>query len=69
MSKESNYFPAFPSPDNEYSGINKREYIAALALQGLLANPKLLYRAEEDNWFEVNAVAYADALLDELNWA
>jgi hypothetical protein len=45
------------------SGLTKREYFASMAMQGIIA---------EHNYFThdhvaVNAVAYADALLDELS--
>lgn len=34
--------PVIYSEQNGYSGLTKREYFAALALQGMLANPLLL---------------------------
>ena len=45
-------------------GLTKREYFAAMALQGLCANPN------ESGLFEVNAlraVGMADTLIKELN--
>lgn len=54
-------------------GLTKREYFAALALQGLLASP--LEPGELDdlspdeilNHFSASAVSYADALIESLN--
>jgi len=49
----------------EFNGLTKREYFAAMAMQGLLASAKdIIYpiiRVAKD------AVDYADALIDELN--
>ncbi|MEP0868891.1 hypothetical protein NDA01_03645 [Trichocoleus desertorum AS-A10] len=42
------------------TGLTKREYFAAMAMQGLLA-------AQGNQAKPSDAVAYADALLDELN--
>ncbi len=61
---------AFPIPgDDEYIrwlGLTKRELFAAMAMQGVLANPveHLASAPREDiaGW----AVEFADALLDEL---
>lgn len=46
-------------------GLSKREYFAALALQGLLACPSETYPAQKEvaEW----SVIYADALIDALN--
>lgn len=58
--------------DNTYSygGLTKREYFAAMALQGLLAHdPVVSIHGEESlgermaNW----SVVYADALIEALN--
>lgn len=66
--------PAFPSeprsfapPDSFGSGLSKREYFAAMALQGLMAMPT---RDGEDIRYESYAraaVKQADALLAELD--
>jgi len=43
-------------------GLSKREYFAAMAMQGILANGQLSFRD-----FETNCLLYADALIAELN--
>lgn len=43
-------------------GLTKREYFAAMALQGLLANNKV-----EHKYCVISAVEYADDLIEELN--
>jgi hypothetical protein len=48
------------------TGLTKREYFAAIALQGLLSDSHLLGYARD---FASTAVKYADALIDELNGA
>jgi len=44
-------------------GLTKREYFAAMALQGLLADP----HATTDIGYPMTAVQLADALIAELN--
>ena len=56
---------AFPCQYHESTwGMTKREYFAAMALQGMLANPNI-------NWsvgnLTVDAVDAADRLIDQLN--
>jgi hypothetical protein len=46
------------------TGLTKREYFAAMALQGFIANPDNLQTAER---FAFAAVKMADALIEELN--
>jgi hypothetical protein len=46
-------------------GLTKREYFAAMAMQGLLANPDL-YLSSETTMQQLS-VGYADALINELN--
>jgi hypothetical protein len=46
-------------------GLTKREYFAALAMQGLLASDNLFY-TDRPKIFSSLAVKYADALLAEL---
>lgn len=46
------------------SGLSKRELIAAMAMQGLLADSKM---GGTPNIFAELAVKYADALLEALN--
>lgn len=57
---------AYPlvTPNVVRKGVNKREYIAALALQGLLANPDLTYEGIDK--VSKKAVRYADSLLKQL---
>jgi hypothetical protein len=56
--------PAFPaSTDHEFSGLTKREYFAAMALQGFLADGDSPDEAAE--W----AVESADYLIEALNKA
>ena len=52
----------FTNPDNR--GLTKREYCAALAMQGMLANPSLTNIAEAD--LCETAVICADELLKKL---
>lgn len=50
-----------------HSGLTKREYLAGLAMQGLLANLASIRREGfRDSEIEVFAVMRADALLKEL---
>lgn len=49
---------------SEEKGLTKREYFAAMAMQGLLANQEVFSRDIE---VERAAVLYADALLQELS--
>lgn len=63
---------AFPSDrEDGFLGLTKREYFAAIALQGLLANPGLEAElAEASNvfsYFSKLAVTYSDHLIKELN--
>lgn len=60
--------PAFPlEPQWKYSALTKREYFAAIALQGVIA-------CETENWNTTNeqnartAVRLADALIEALNY-
>jgi len=59
------YTPAMPliTPDHVYYGFNKREAMAALAMQGILSNPK----CNPDFDLSVRfAIRFADTLLDAL---
>ena len=54
--------PAFPIPfDGEYPklGLTKREFFAAMAMQGLCANPNTVLNYEE---IAMHAVKFADSL-------
>jgi hypothetical protein len=58
--------PAFYHPDGAIdlpnNGLTKREYFAAIALQGLLANDSALITSKV-----IDAVKAADALIEVLN--
>lgn len=54
--------PAFPYSIDDESGLSKREYFAALAMQGLLASFKPLPSNVEEL-----AVLAADQLIEALN--
>jgi hypothetical protein len=57
--------PAFTtSLEQVYQGLTKREYFAAMALQGILSNASGI--KDEAHWCKF-AVIYADALIAELN--
>lgn len=62
--------PAFPVESGAYSydtGLSKREYIAALAMQGLLSNlADIRKEGFKDHEIEEFAVMRADALLQRL---
>lgn len=45
-----------------YSGLTKREYFAAMAMQGLIAN-----KPNSPTVLSMDAIAYADALLKRLD--
>ena len=59
-------FPLTVSENDEYvvRGLTKREYFAAMALQGLLSQSQFLINSEKFAKFGVEA---ADALIEELN--
>jgi hypothetical protein len=59
--------PAFPSGQYQL-GMTLRDYFAAKAMQGLLANPKLANEilkngGAQSGWIEDSAWAFADAML------
>lgn len=62
--------PAFP-PSSEWhghfeeSGLTKREYFAAMAMQGLLSNPRVTDNMEFSR-IVFDATYYADQLLKQL---
>lgn len=81
----SGHLPAFPVPLNpgqgfqkisDADGVTKRELFAAMAMQGLLANPSVIEReASRQEWLapgydeaaiQERAIAHADALIAEL---
>ena len=67
--------PAFPSPRWEgwgspQEGMTLRDYFAAKAMQGLLANPKLQQEILKQGgaysgWIETSAYSWADAMMKE----
>lgn len=76
MSNKSD-FPAFPTQSNGgdiYGGVTVREHFAAMAMQGLCSNmDRVVATAEHDGrpedvdeYLAVLSVAFADALLREL---
>lgn len=66
MSKESKFaFPSWPTGYEPANGLTKRELFAAMAMQGLLANPEGGDRHQE--LIADYAVAQADALLAKLS--
>jgi len=46
-------------------GLTKREYFAAMAMQGLLSNPEQINTTNFE-WVAVHSVGYADELLKQL---
>ena len=60
-------FPCHPGIDNpKYDGMTLRDYFAAKAMQGMLANPKLQKQilTAGQSWIEESAWAVADAMLE-----
>lgn len=57
--------PAYPNTQDFIdTGLTKREYFAAAALNGILSHP---YRGIDPKYVAISAVQYADALINELN--
>jgi hypothetical protein len=51
-----------------YRGLTKREYFAALAMQGVCANHANTENAKQDSkWIAETATIIADSLIKELN--
>ena len=50
----------------KFGGLEKREHIASMAMQGLLSNPSQIDTTHFE-WVAQHAVGYADALLNELS--
>lgn len=72
MSSKETGGPAFPVSNGmvpDVQGMTLRDYFAAKAMAGMLANPKLqpeiLKRGQ--SWIESSAWAWADAMLAERN--
>ena len=54
----------------EYTGLTKREYFAAMAMQGMLSNGEIIRNIEKyDNktWLQRECVEHADKLLKQLD--
>lgn len=64
---------SYPIEEHDYSGglymthngLTKREYFAAMAMQGILANER--YAKSSDQYRSEQAVSMADALIQSLN--
>lgn len=70
MTKNNTGGPAFPLniPEKWFEGMTLRDYFAAKAMQGLLANPKLAneilkHGGAHSGWIEDSSWAFADAML------
>ena len=64
--------PYQPAPTTEKvttSGLTKREYFAAMAMQGLMANPNVVVQRDEkdEKSFIMACTKAADALIKQLN--
>ncbi len=68
MSNATTDLPAFPIPGPLFAtGLTKRELFAAMAMQGILANPcRQTSTSETYAEAAIDGVRYADALLAEL---
>ncbi len=59
--------PAFPNNPSSTGGMTKREYMATHLLSGMLADPAMKFKTDEDfSLAACGAVSLADALLVEL---
>ncbi len=68
--KDDSAFPIFDSDGThftKYRGLSKREFFAALALQGILANPSLNVEEFSFNLSACLAIESADVLIRKLN--
>ena len=62
---EETAFPLIFENQDFHLGLTKREYFAAMAMQGILSNSKT--GIQSDRWtVPVDAVRYADELLKQL---
>jgi hypothetical protein len=57
---------AFPNECTQEHGLSKREYFAAMALQGILANPATK-DSDPSKDIAIDAVMLADRLIEQLN--
>jgi hypothetical protein len=63
-------FPFNRQSDTNAPGLTKKEYFAALALQGILANPNIARNSadlDSSDFLADHAVNLAGALINELN--
>jgi hypothetical protein len=61
--------PAFPATlegAEEWSGLTKREHLAAMAFQGMIASGRVSSSASTSKKIAVLAIHYADALIEAL---
>lgn len=75
--EQNNSTPAFPLPDAKqgtsfyYQGLTKREYFAAMVMQGLIANPTTVNAVEKGDAFvdmvAKTSIKIADELLNQLS--
>jgi hypothetical protein len=63
MSKVDNGWPAFPVPAGSSAGMSLRDYFAAAALQGMLAQPVPLPKDMTKERLAVACYICADAML------
>ncbi len=61
-----NHVP-YERDSEDMTGLTKREYFAARAMQGLLANPDVVNNERRPGTLAGHAVDAADALIKELN--
>jgi len=54
------YIPAFPMTEGDWAGMDLRDYFAAKAMQGLLANP---YEYKDEKRVCNTAYGMADAMM------
>lgn len=64
--------PAFPASSDSTWGLTKYEYIAVMAMQGLLANPNGFMTADNRRSFNPDdmaktALAHTNAIINALN--
>lgn len=55
------------SEQGPQDGLTKREYFAAIAMQGIVSNQSLIDDAVNWDWLAENSVQAADALIKALN--
>lgn len=59
-------FPIVQCKEIHTTGLTKRELFAAMAMQGILANPEITKEHKYLN-IEQSAIKFADGLINELN--